>query len=76
MKSLRYIKHRSYSRGPAEMAQGIRHNPLKVKIPVRPSHSLTAKLLRDFNTPINSKGPIREPLVVYSIPVTANLMHI
>jgi proteasome activator subunit 4 len=76
MKSLRYIKHRSYSRGPAEMVQGLHHNPLKSKVPVQPSHSLTAKLLHNFKIPINSKQTSREPFVVHSILLAVNLMYI
>ena len=70
MKSLRYIKHRSYSHGPAEMVQAVHHNPLKANISVRPSHSLRVKLLHDFKIPINYEGNIQEPFVFHLIPVT------
>jgi len=70
MKSMRYIKHRSYSRSPAEMVLGFHHNPLKAKISVQPSHSLTNKLLHNFKVPLDSKAATGEPFVFCSTPST------
>lgn len=69
IKSLQYIKHRTYARSPWELVQAIHHNPLKVKVLVEPSHSLLVKVLQDYKTPI-SKTRVREPLVVLSYILT------
>ena len=75
MKSSRYIKHRTYSRDPAELVQAIHHNPLKTKISVQPSHSLTARLLHNFKIPISSQETKEEPFVVCSVLLSTILMH-
>ena len=69
MKSMRYIKHRTYSRDAAEMMQGLHHNPLKTKIHVRPSHSLTTRLLLGFRNTTVSKWATGEPFVIYYNPL-------
>ncbi|KZP32253.1 hypothetical protein FIBSPDRAFT_907345 [Athelia psychrophila] len=38
----------------------IHHNPLKVNVPVEPSHSLLAKVLQDYKTPVG-KIVVRKP---------------
>lgn len=64
IKSLQYIKHRTYSRNPIELVEAIHHNPLKVKVTVEPSRSLSAKILRAYKTPI-SNSLVREPFVMH-----------
>jgi proteasome activator subunit 4 len=76
MKSLRYIKHRSYFGDPAEMMQGLQHNPLKTKIPIQPSHPFTAKLLHEFKIPVSFGGTSQEPFAVHYTPFTINLTHL
>jgi proteasome activator subunit 4 len=67
MKGLRYIKHRTYCRDPAELMQALHHNPLKTRIPVQPSHSFTAKVLGNFKNPVDIRS--RKPFVACFIPV-------
>jgi proteasome activator subunit 4 len=66
MKGLRYIKHRSYCHDPADLMQGLHHNPLKTRIAAQPSHSFTAKVLDNFKNPVDIKS--RKPLFCDKLP--------
>src|ERR1700749_1347256 len=68
MKGLRYIKHRSYCHDPADLMEGLSHNPLKTRIPAQPTHSFTAKVLDNFKNPVDIKS--RKPFVACFISVS------
>lgn len=68
MKGLRYIKLRSFCHDPAELIQGLHHNPLKASLAVQPSHSFTVKVLNSFKHPADIKS--RKPFVTFYIPVS------
>ena len=61
LKSLQNIKLRTFCPDPADLFLARNHNPLKQRLPIHPSHMLTAKFLNDFKKPFDWTS--REPSV-------------
>ncbi|KAJ7071321.1 hypothetical protein C8F01DRAFT_1216892 [Mycena amicta] len=53
MKSLRNLKLRTFCRGPKDNILGCSQNPLKMRVPVAPTHDFTRKVLNAFIIPPN-----------------------
>jgi proteasome activator subunit 4 len=54
MKAIRYIKLRTFARGPIDLIFERNNNPLKQSMAVRePSHDFTHDLLAQFQTPVD-----------------------
>lgn len=54
MKITRFIKLRSFSHGPVDLAVEYSHNPLKRQIQVpHPTHAFTTEWLDQFKVPLN-----------------------
>ncbi|THH19718.1 hypothetical protein EW146_g1513 [Bondarzewia mesenterica] len=65
MKSLRYIKLRTFARGPIDLIFERNNNPMKRKIAVTdPSHDFTARFLESFKKPIDLDSKDPEPIFV------------
>ncbi|KAI0067819.1 hypothetical protein BV25DRAFT_1794335 [Artomyces pyxidatus] len=68
MKALRYIKLRTYTHGPVDLALEYNRNPLKhsVKIDHR-SHEFTAEFLQQFKKPLDMLTAPPEPIYVETV---------
>ena len=61
MKITRFIKLRTFSEGPADLALELTHNPLKRKVQVlQPTHSFTALFLDQFKEPLDIEKARKE----------------
>lgn len=64
MKSLRYIKLRTFSTSPLDLAMERNHNPLRRTVSVtKPSHDFTARYLQSFKQPLGHEPASGEPFV-------------
>lgn len=63
MKSLRYVKLRTFCPDPADLALMRNHNPLKEEVSVQPSQSFTTTFLQNFKTAVSTDVTNREPCV-------------
>lgn len=62
MKISRFVKLRTFSHGPEDLALEQTHNPLKRKVPVlKPTHEFTARFLEQFKTPLDLSQAQEEP---------------
>src|SRR3954452_8422937 len=64
MKSLRYIKLRTFCRNQIDLATFKNYNPLKQEVPISPDHAWTSAFLERFQTPETLDGPSDEPSVL------------
>ncbi|KZT06355.1 uncharacterized protein LAESUDRAFT_653878 [Laetiporus sulphureus 93-53] len=64
MKISRYIKLRTLSNGPIDLALEQNHNPLRRTVSIaKPTHEFTAEWLAELRRPINIERARREPLI-------------
>jgi proteasome activator subunit 4 len=63
MKSLRYIKLRTFCHDSAGLALMQNHNPLKEEVKVQPSQLFTTNFLQGFKTAVDIDTMNREPCV-------------
>jgi proteasome activator subunit 4 len=62
MKTSRFVKLRTFSHGPEDLALEINHNPLKRDLQVlQPTHSFTTKFLHQFKGPLDLDKAREEP---------------
>ena len=65
MKISRFMKLRTLSRGPVDLALELNHNPLKRAVPVEnPSHEFTEEWLAEFKVPLDLEKARHEASVL------------
>ena len=65
MKSLRYVKLRTFAREPLDIAREQNHNPLRVKVEIKSlSKNFNSTYLEGFKRPLDFPRAVAEPLVI------------
>lgn len=68
MKTARFVKLRTFSRGPEDIALENNRNPLKRNLQVlQPTHSFTSKFLDQFKDPLDLDKARKEPYAPLSV---------
>lgn len=62
MKISRFIKLRTLSEGPQDLALEQNHNSLRRKVPIEsPTHEFTDRWLAEYKRPLDLSQAVREP---------------